>query len=63
MKNLTKDIKAILSNQCLTIKEKNHLKSVFKNFMIKRDIINRKTIDFELKEDQCFGLDNMKPIL
>lgn len=57
MKNLKKDIKAILSNQCLTLKEKDHLKNLFKNFIAKRDIINRKTIGFELDEEQCFGLD------
>jgi hypothetical protein len=60
MKNLKKDIKAILSNECLTIKEKEYLKQVFKTFTNIRSITSRKSINFEEEEEDdsiCFGLD------
>ena len=59
MKNLRKDIKRILRNECLTKNEKIQLKSFFKKFIYMRDILSRKPIDFELEEDQCFGLDDI----
>ncbi|MBL4594068.1 MAG: hypothetical protein JKX68_09670 [Flavobacteriales bacterium] len=59
MKNLRNDIKRILKNECLTNEEKIQLKKIFKKFINTRNILSRKSIDFEFKEDQCFGLDSI----
>ena len=59
MKNLKKDIKKILSNECLSEKEKVALKKIFKDFALRRNILSRNTIDFEHQEEQCFGLDSI----
>ena len=59
MKNLRNDIKRILKNECLTNEEKIQLKKIFKKFINTRDILSRKSIDFEFTEDQCFGLDSI----
>ena len=59
MKNLKSDIKRILKNECLTEEEKIILKNMFKRFSTTREILSRKTIDFEYEETQCFGLDSI----
>ncbi len=59
MKKLRNDIKRILRNECLTNKEKIQLKKIFKKFINTRDILSRKSIDFEFEEDQYFGLDSI----
>ena len=59
MKKLRADIKKILKNECLTIEEKIKLKNIFKKFIIRREILSRKSIDFEYHDNQCFGLENV----
>jgi len=59
MKKLRADIKKILKNECLSIEEKIQLKKIFKKFIIRREILSRKAIDFEYQDNQCFGLENV----
>ncbi len=62
MKKLRKDIRSILNNQCLSHEEKQYLKQVFKNFVSKREIISRKSVDFEFEEEECIGTGKISAI-
>ena len=45
MSYLKRKFKEVLSSECLTAQERIHLKKQFKQFLDKREIISRKTVE------------------
>jgi len=51
MKTLKERFKSILKSECLTQEEKKYLKDMFREFTIRREMLNRPRLEF-ISEDQ-----------
>ena len=51
MKTLKERFKSILKSECLTLEEKKYLKDMFREYTMRREMLNRPQLEF-LNEDQ-----------